>query len=190
MNWNPAEFHDNYSRMPIDEAERQVWDGLTPGQRKVYGEWRTMNKFAEVCGLGIDPKTVESRNPPEPDCLCEISAKKHYFELGEVTDQDLAQQAGIAAKNKQENFSGPYSQLEPLMRIFTQKCAKSYLANGLPVHLLLHYAVGHHVPHAVLVQGEIGKRKTDIVSQLRQSAFRSVWIYDAWDNRVITHVQQ
>ncbi len=176
--------------MPPDERKRKAWDDLCPDQRKSYTEWWTFEKFARIAPLDIDPRTIENREPPEPDIRCRMSRAEHYFELGEVTDQTLARTAGIAAKNGQGIFAGKLSQMEPLARIFRQKCSKKYSTHGYPLHLLLHYSVGHQVPHTEHLRAEISQRERIIVRSLQRSPFASVWLFDGWSEVVIAYVQQ
>jgi hypothetical protein len=187
--WNSAEFHHWYSQMPVNQRKRKAWDDLSPDQRKLYTEWWTFGKFARVAPLDIDPRTIQNCEPPEPDILCRISRTQHYFELGEVTDKTLAQSAGVAAKKGQDVFSGEFSPLKPLARIFDQKCSKTYNTGGHFLHLLLHYSIGHQVPHPTLVT-EIEKARPVIVSKLQNSPFSSLWLYDGWDSAVIAYVQR
>jgi len=188
--WNAAEFYHWYSRMPNDERKRRAWDDLGQAERKLYEEYWTFRKFAKIAPLDIDPRTIENREPPEPDILCDISRNHHYFELGEVTDEKLAQKAGVAAKQKQETFAGTFSQLDTLIRIFDKKCSKKYVTNGFPLHLLLHYTVGHQVPHIPHIKAEISKEKHLVVAKLQNSPFSTMWLYDGWDNIVIAHVER
>ncbi len=49
--------------------------------------------FAKVCGLAIQLDSVEKREPPEPDILCQINQEGAVaFEMVELIDQGLAQQ--------------------------------------------------------------------------------------------------
>lgn len=187
--WDPAEFHHWYSRMP-SERKPKVLDDLRPDQRRLYNEWRTFGAFARVARLDVDPRTIENREPPEPDIRCLTSGVLHYFELGEVVDQTLARTAGMASKEGQDIFGGSLSQLAPLRRIFEQKCSKTYVTNGRSLDLLLHYSVGHQYPHTARVQTDIGARHQGIVNDLRKSPFNRLWLYDGWDQRVIACVER
>jgi hypothetical protein len=188
--WNSADFHYWYSRMPRDERKSQAWGDLSQDQQKLYREWLTFRDFARTAPLDIDPRTVENCEPPLPDIRCRISQEEHYFELGEVTDETLAKQAGIAAKQGDGIFGGSVSQLSALCRIFQQKCSKEYVTNGRQLHLLLHYSVGHQFPNTVQLQEEIARRHQGIVNELQKSPFASLWLYDGWDNRVIASLQR
>lgn len=188
-NWNPAEFDYWYKRLPLDERKRRAWDGLSGDQKKRYTEWWTFGKFASASSLDIDPRTIESREPPESDIHCCVSGKGNYFELGEVTDQTLARNGGKAAKQQQDVHAGSFAQLEPLSRIVEQKCSKRYTTHGQPLHLLLHYSVGHQVPHTALVRSEMAKVQREIVLKLRKSPFSNLWLFDGWDQCIIGHVE-
>lgn len=49
--------------------------------------------FAKACGLAIQLDSIEKRQPPEPDILCEIEQEGAVaFEMVELIDQGLAQQ--------------------------------------------------------------------------------------------------
>ncbi len=189
MAWNSEEFHCWYSNKSDMQKKNLAFDDLRSDQRKAYKEWTMFSNFSKVAHLEIEPRTIENRNPPEPDIHCLISGVSHYFELGEVTDECLARNAGIAAKNEQDVFAGYYSQLKPLRRIFEQKCVSKYSANGSPVHLLLHYVVGHQVPHINWLKSEISRLRPTVVTKLGESPFRSVWLYDPWTGSLIDSVE-
>src|SRR5208282_2047210 len=184
MKWDPAEFEYWYDRLSLGERKRKVWESLTSDQRKLWNERWTFRNFVRAAPLDINPRTIDNRNPPEADILCQISGELHYFELGEVTDASLARRASIAAKQKKNTFGGPFSQLEPLCRIYEQKCGKTYDTHGHDVHLLLYYSTDHQVPHIDGLQVEISRRRDEIRNRLLQSPFKTAWLYDGW-NKVI-----
>jgi hypothetical protein len=138
MKWDPAEFVYWYDRLPPRERKK-AWEALTPDQRKLWNEQWNFRNFAKVSPLDIDARTIESCGPPEADILCRISGKQHYFELAEVTDENLARRTGIAAKQGKDMFAGPFLQLEPLCRTYNKKCSKAYDKHGHDLHLLLYY---------------------------------------------------
>lgn len=56
------------------------------------GERAIFSAFAAVCPLPIDVASVRSRQPPEPDVLCDIDGQGPVaFELGEVVSEALEQ---------------------------------------------------------------------------------------------------
>jgi len=185
MKWNPADF-EYYDRLP-GERKRKAWEALTPDQRKLWNEQWNFRNFAKIVPLDIDARTIESCCPPEPDIRCRISGKPHYFELAEVTDENLARRVGIAAKQGKDTFAGPFLQLEPLCRTYNQKCSKEYKTDGYDLHLLLYYST--QVPYTEGLREEISKLRDEIEQKLRQSPFRSAWLYDGWSEAIIERVQ-
>lgn len=58
--------------------------------------------FAEAAPFSVLPETIENRNPPEPDILCEIEGiGKVGFELTELIDQDYMARIGLLFNTKQ-----------------------------------------------------------------------------------------
>jgi hypothetical protein len=185
--FNPAEFCDYYGEEFSERKGKALLD-LSRDDRKKYEEWTTFHRFARVAELGIDPRTIAICDPPEPDICCQLSDEQSYFELGEVTDQGLAENAGIAAREGRDIFGGFCSQMDALRRMISQKCSKQYLTLGHPVHLLLHYRVGHQYPDARRIRAEIVGEKETIVGMLRASSFSNLWLYDGWEGSVIANV--
>jgi hypothetical protein len=80
--------------------------------------------------------------------------------------------------------------MEPLSRIFDQKCSKHYDTKGHWLHLLLHYSVGHQVPYSSLFRSEMSKHRQTTAAKLSNSPFSSLWIYDDWEESIIGHVER
>src|SRR5262249_36148156 len=145
--WDPAEFEHWYDRLPLGEHKRKAWENLTASQRKLWTERWNFRQFARVAPLSINPHTIKSCNPTGPDLVCEIADQLYYFELGEVTDEALARGRSVAAKEGKNISGGSFLQIEPLCRIFDQKCGKGYTAGTRDVHLLLYYSTDRQVPY-------------------------------------------
>jgi hypothetical protein len=45
-------------------------------------------RFCEVLKLDVDPAEVDMLDPPWPDLKADVSRRSHYFEIGEVVQQD------------------------------------------------------------------------------------------------------
>lgn len=58
--------------------------------KQSQNEIRVFKEFAKVCPYNIDLESIEKRDPPEPDILCEIKGEKVAFEMVECIDSDLA----------------------------------------------------------------------------------------------------
>ena len=185
VKWEPAAFHLWYERLPIRKRV-QAWNDLKGDRKKLYIEWKTFRAFAIASGLDIDPRSVETCDPnaaapPLPDVRCLVSGELEYFELGEVTEEDLARKASIALKNRLSVYGGAVSQRQPLARICLQKCCKRYTTNGCPLHLILHFAVSRQVPNEISLKDDL----SSLLEPIRRSPFTSVWLYDGWDKRVL-----
>jgi hypothetical protein len=188
--WAAAEFHNWYSKTDDPMRKQRALDDLTSEQIKEYREWLTFSRFARVSTLDIDPRTIENRKVPEPDIFCEVSKSGHFFELGEVTDQSIAENASIAERTGSDIHGGFFSQDAPLEKMIFQKCSKSYSLNDLPASLLLHYAVGHQVPCPEVLADLLSKSRERIITALRASAFQAIWFYDSWDDRVLGAIER
>jgi len=65
---------------------------MTDRERHGSRERKFFIRFAEVCGLAVQPDSIEKRKPPEPDILCKIKGEGSVaFEMVELIDPDLAQ---------------------------------------------------------------------------------------------------
>jgi hypothetical protein len=79
-------------RYPVDMIEFP-FDQLPANEDKAARERRIFHTFAAYAsrafGLDVIPGTIESREPPEPDILCEIPGPGPIaFELGEILDEE------------------------------------------------------------------------------------------------------
>ena len=194
VKWEPAAFHLWYERLPIRKRV-QAWNDLKGDRKKLYIEWKTFRAFAIASGLDIDPRSVETCDPnaaapPLPDVRCLVSGELEYFELGEVTAEDLARKASIAMKNRQSVYGGVVSQRKPLVRIFLKKCRNRYTTNGRPLQLILHFAVGHQSPIEPVLNADLLKWRDRLVERIRRSPFSCVWLYDDWQKRVLVRLDR
>lgn len=191
--WDPAAFHEWYEKLPV-QKRRRAWEDLTRERQKLYIEWKTFRAFVQTSGLDIDPRSIEmcdpnAASPPLPDVRCLVSGQLEYFELGEVTDESVARTASIAMKNRQGVYGGFMSQRKPLIRIFLKKCRNRYTTNGRPLHLVLHFAVGHQSPFSPQLNEDVKKWRGWLVERIRRSQFASVWLYDDWHKRVLVRLE-
>jgi len=70
-------------------------------EEKAMRERLVFRTFLKVSGLQIDPESIESRKPPEPDILCVHECDgKLAFELVEICAEDLARKYQQYAKEK------------------------------------------------------------------------------------------
>ena len=64
-----------------------------------------------------------------------------FFELGEITDDDLAKDESTSLRFGVDGEGGLFSEEEPLLRIIRKKTASTYQPDGAPLDLVLHYDV-------------------------------------------------
>ena len=188
MKWDPAEFEEWYERLPLGDQKTRVWNSLTADQRKLWNERSSFRQFAKAVPLGIDPRTIKSCVPPEPDILCRVDGELQYFELGEVTDEGLARRRSLAVKRGDAISAGSFLQIEPLCRIYDQKCGKAYTTDSKVVNLVLYYSTDRQVPYTEGLQAEISARKSEIVRKLVKSPFETAWLFDSWSQSIIARV--
>src|SRR6266550_2401179 len=111
--------------------------------------------------------------------------RPNTFELGEVVYEGLAQTASIATRNREKIFGGSFLQREPLVRIFLKKCRNRYTTSGQPLHLVLHFAVGHQSPFEPMLLEDLDKWQDRLIERIRKSQFDCVWLYDDWKKLVL-----
>ncbi len=194
VKWDPAEFDEWYKRMPKENRERALAD-LKPEHRKLYVEWKIFRDFATASGLDIDPRSIEmcdpnDASPPLPDVSCLVSGGPEYFELGEVTEEDLARTASIALKNREDSFGDFVANVQPLVRIFLKKCRKRYTANGRALHLVLYFAVGHQFPFEPQLENDLQRWRDRLINRIQRSRFSTAWLYDDWQERVLVRLDR
>jgi hypothetical protein len=72
-------------------------------ERQAPKELAVFRSFAAVCGLFVEPSSIEKRNPPEPDILCRLEGGKPIaFEMVRLVDQEkIAKRLGDKEKLEQ-----------------------------------------------------------------------------------------
>jgi hypothetical protein len=172
-----------------------AWADLKRDQQKIYIEWKTFRAFIGASCLDIDPRSIEmcdpnAATPPLPDIRCLVSGELEYFELGEVTEEQLAEAASKAMKERQGVFGGAVSQRKPLVRIFLKKCRNHYTTNGSRLHLILYFAVGRQSPCESQLKQDLDRWRDLLVKRIRRSHFCAVWLLDGWQKRVLVRLDR
>jgi hypothetical protein len=192
--WEPAAFYEWYEALS-NHKRVKAWGDLKREHQKTYIEWKTFRSFAGASGLDIDPRSIETcdpnaASPPLPDVRCLLSGEETYFELGEVTSEDLARTASIALKKRAHVYGGVQSQRQSLLRIFLKKCRNRYTTNGHPLHLVLHFAVGRQSPIEPQLAADLSKYGERLIKRIRRSPFICLWVYDDWQERVLARLER
>lgn len=180
--WDPEEFVARQSTRGWEEQE-QALNSLYPNQRKSLREWKTFVGFIEALGLSSGSGCATVCAPPAPDIRYSVESSVQYFELAEITSEEVARNASIAAK-QDACHGGSISTSEPLLNIFRDKCGKCYQTDGMPVHLLLYYAVGHQYPIRYSINKSL-LRDLLAPGEFVSSQFESVYVYEAWNMKVL-----
>jgi hypothetical protein len=164
--------------MTADE-ERAAYDALSGAEKKRRLEMKIFKGFAGATNLKVDPGSEKNEEPPLPDISCTVQGMPKFYELGEITDQDLAKnlsQSGSASTG------GFFDEKGPLLRMLSKKAGSAYQTNGLPVELILHY--DKQFPFLPVEQ--LKGREAEIVAALLPSGpFSRIWIYDSWSNSLL-----
>ena len=165
--------NDSVEDIYSDERKEQ-WELFSDAEKKQIKESKVFIGFVRVSGLSIDSEDHENTEPPVPDILASVEGEAYYFELGEIADQGLAWATSVSV-NTGEITGCPFSQTEPLLKMFREKCAKSYLTNGAPVDLLLHFSA--QPPYEPLLYEDLKVHAAEIAHLIKGSQYARVWLY-------------
>jgi hypothetical protein len=167
----------------ILSQDRQVLIGsLSPDERKKLAESSIFVRFARCSGIVSNPFDHKNDSPPFPDIRTVVSGSTYFFELGEVTDEAIPRR--LSRQFKTGGITGgSFSQSEPLLRMFREKCQSHYVTNGAPVDLVLHYSKMY--PYAPLITEFFKTRAVEVGSLMKASPFTRIWIYSDWEPRQI-----
>lgn len=158
------------------------WNAFSSAEQKKINESKLFACFIRASGLNSDPYDHENCDPPYPDIRSRIDGQTYYFELGEITDESLAR--GISHSERTgEITGGAFSQLNPLLKMFREKCAKSYSTNGAPVDLLLSFS--RQYPHETFLLEHLKHREAEIIQLTKGGPFSRIWIFTDWPPRKV-----
>ena len=140
-------------------------------------------EFASVAGLGVEPGSISSTEPPEPDISFVCHGKQHFAELVEITDQRLARRVSISLKEMRIT-GGSFSQRKPVFEAFQRKSQKMYRTGGAPLVLLAYY--DKQFPADSVESGLIPQEVGEIAATMVDSGvWQRTWVYDRWEKRVL-----
>lgn len=185
MTWNAAEFEHWHNALTDPVKRQRALDDLTPARRKERRERRTFIQFASAAKLDVDPRTIQNRAAPEPDIFCEVLGRGCYFELGEVTTETIPKSEAEARRAGRDVYGGCISPTGPVEKMVFGKCGKTYTSGSVPVELLLHFSVGHQVPHPGLLSAWLAESRDSVMTALNASPFRVIWFFDCWTQQVL-----
>jgi hypothetical protein len=123
----------------------------------------------------LDPN---SSAPPPPDLQCSIDGVSHYFELGEVYQENIARASALRTRQLITNAQSPLLTMwPPLESMLAKKLNKIYNSEARPVSLLLYYDRSPAFWH--LQQSTIASQAIEIQTIFESSVFDSLCLFDA-----------
>ena len=146
-------------------------------------EWDLFVRFCEAGQLGVDPVEVDMLDPPWPDLKAEVFGHAHYFELGEIVQQDWMK--ALAQQEKKSIIDSPLpltALLSPLESIIQKKVKKKYAPQAMPLSLLLYSE--RNAPHWAVIEPLVGERKSEIRASFESSVYDYLWLFVANENRI------
>ena len=150
-------------------------------ERKRTAEMLVFQSFASVSGLPIDEGSAENRDPDYPDILCTISGQRYWFELGQIIHEEAAEKVNPKRRKLDGGFS--YDQEQPFVHLISSKASKSYVTDGFPVDLILHFDL--RFGSAAAVQRLCEKHTALLGALATTGPFRRVWVFDAFKKVVV-----
>ena len=146
-------------------------------ERKIFTE------FATAANMLIDPGSVVSGTPPQPDILFSTSGQAACVELVEITDQGLAKNHMKSLKTGRVS-GGFFSQEQPLETALFGKARKTYRTQGAPLDLVAYYDKQFPAVSVEpdLIQNTIGAVAAGMVDS---GVWRRIWVYDSWSKSIL-----
>jgi hypothetical protein len=164
----------------VDSTEaRPEHTTLTGNAKKEAVELSTFLEFAKAAYLPVE--SAENARPPRPDIRCLICGGEYWFELGRITDTNLAKAVSTGWPTDPIAFS--FAQKEPLLKIIAKKAAAHYETNASPVDLVFHF--DQQPPDQTALKRHVREHIDEIGGLCKQGPFSRVWIYDKWSKSVL-----
>jgi hypothetical protein len=146
-------------------------------------EWDLFARFCEAGKLDVDAAEVDMLDPPWPDLRADVFGRSHYFELGEVVQQDWVK--ALAQREKKPISDSPLPLTvvwSPLESIIQKKVKKKYVPQATPLSLLLYW--DRNAPHWAVIEALVEERKPVIRASFENSVFDHSWLFVANENRI------
>jgi hypothetical protein len=156
---------------------------LSSDDLKQAREWDLFVRFCEASKLGVDPAEVDMLDPPWPDLKAEVFGHTHYFELGEIVQQDWMR--ALAQPGKKPIIDSPLpltAVWSPLESIIQKKVTKKYAPQATPLSLLLYSE--RNAPRWAVIEPLVEERKPEIRASFENSVFDHLWLFVANENRI------
>jgi hypothetical protein len=148
---------------------------------KAADEIAVFLEFAVVAGLNVDPDSVRSTDPPEPDISCRIDGEDRYFELTRVSVQHLADSIGQTLTAIKKGAPIPtgqvasYSSRESVASAIGKKAGKNHETGDSRFDLLVYSDGVLHPP----VRIDLVRDTMKVVEVEHSGKWGQIWLYDA-----------
>lgn len=159
---------------------------LRSSEKKRALEMSIFRSFVPASGLLIDEGSAENREPPNPDIRCTISGEKYWFELGRVINQTVAEKINPNRRKFDDSFS--FDQEAPFVELISNKKAQTFVTEGAPVDLILHFDLRLGTEASVKCLAENQKPGLDLLTTT--GPFKRVWIFDELTKQVVWRSEQ
>ena len=146
-------------------------------------EWDLFVRFCEAGQLGVDPAEVEMLDPPWPDLKADLFGQPHFFELGEVVQEDWIE--ALAYQEKKPIIDSPLpltAVLGPFESIIRKKVRKRYASQATPLSLLLYWE--QNAPPWTIIEPLVVERRSEIRASFDKSVFDHLRLFVASENRI------
>jgi hypothetical protein len=163
------------------EEKRKAYYSIPSAVRKESGEMKVFMEFVAAGHLNIDPGTPKNEQPPLPDISCSVGGKQYLFELGEITDEELAAEIGRSLRTGAV-AGGAFSEEEPLVRMILKKAGSTYRTDGAPMGLVLHYDKQYPFAPAEYLDRHLAEIALALIPN---GPFSRIWIYDGWTKAIL-----
>ncbi len=152
---------------------------LSGAAKKEAFELSVFIEFATAAHLAVE--SPENAQPPRPDIRCRIQGEECWFELGRITDTNLARTISGEWPKAPKPFS--FAQEEPFVRIIEKKAASQYQTDGHPLDLVLHF--DQQPPDRAALTRHLQENAAALNDLKQRGPFSCIWIYDGWSRSVL-----
>jgi hypothetical protein len=170
----------------------------SPGSRRAYEamfyflsgndlkrarEWDLFVRFCEVGKIDVDPAGVEMLDPPWPDLRADTFGCPHYFELGEVVQENWVKAEARKEKKPIDDSPLPLTAVwSPLESIIQKKVRKRYDPQATPLSLLLYWQ--RNAPRWKVIESFVKEREPQIRANFQKSVFDHLWLFMGYESRI------
>lgn len=162
------------------EQKRQEYWRQPSSVRKETHEMKVFTAFSQAANFDLGSSA--NCKPPYADVRCFIGGKPYFFELGEITDERLAQDVSESLKSGIDGPGGCFSEEGPLLRLLLNKARVTYQTDGAPLDLVLHYFKQFPIDPAGVMRS---KQSAVAAALLPYGPFSRIWVYDGWSKSIL-----